>query len=155
MPFNMMECPKCGYVCIAGPSCKSCGALIFGTPAKIVRTDETLTAQAQPAAASMATPSAEATPAPAPAESIEAVDPFGSEATVPQNDPIFDDEPSMPSTTSMDSDPVEQAEVTEFPTSSEPGEVRTLIFHGSGGSLFGIHMINTLLTLITFGIYMS
>ncbi len=27
------------------------------------------------------------------------------------------------------------------------------VFHGSGGSLFGIHLVNTLLTLVTLGIY--
>jgi len=33
------------------------------------------------------------------------------------------------------------------------GEVRQLFFHGSGGSLFGIHIVNMFLTVITLGIY--
>ena len=28
-----------------------------------------------------------------------------------------------------------------------------LLFHGTGGSLFGIHVVNVLLTLVTFGVY--
>src|SRR3974377_559745 len=33
------------------------------------------------------------------------------------------------------------------------GQLRQLFFHGSGGSLFGIHLVNTFLTIITLGIY--
>ena len=43
------------------------------------------------------------------------------------------------------------------PTPSLPetdqGEARQLFFHGSGGSLFGIHIVNMFLTVITLGIY--
>jgi len=39
------------------------------------------------------------------------------------------------------------------PAGSAPGGIRRLSFHGSGGSLFGIHIVNVLLTLITLGIY--
>lgn len=37
----------------------------------------------------------------------------------------------------------------------ESAKVRTYatVFHGSGGSLFGIHLVNALLTLVTLGIY--
>ena len=34
-----------------------------------------------------------------------------------------------------------------------PGTLRRPTFHGTGGTLFGIHVVNTLLTLVTFGIY--
>jgi uncharacterized membrane protein YjgN (DUF898 family) len=34
-----------------------------------------------------------------------------------------------------------------------PGTVRRPIFHGRGGTLFGIHVVNTLLTIVTFGVY--
>ncbi|HJR05027.1 MAG TPA: YjgN family protein [Methylomirabilota bacterium] len=34
-----------------------------------------------------------------------------------------------------------------------PGTRRRLTFHGTGGTLFGIHIVNTLLTLVTFGVY--
>ena len=36
---------------------------------------------------------------------------------------------------------------------TEQGEVRQLFFHGSGGSLFGIHIVNMFLTVVTLGIY--
>jgi uncharacterized membrane protein YjgN (DUF898 family) len=34
-----------------------------------------------------------------------------------------------------------------------PGKARRLSFHGAGGSLFGIHIVNVFLTLITLGTY--
>lgn len=34
-----------------------------------------------------------------------------------------------------------------------PGTRRRPTFHGTGGTLFGIHIVNTLLTLVTFGVY--
>lgn len=41
------------------------------------------------------------------------------------------------------------------PTPAEPGasRVRQLSFHGTGGSLFGIQVVNMLLTVVTLGIY--
>ncbi|MDR4465708.1 MAG: YjgN family protein [Nitrospira sp.] len=41
------------------------------------------------------------------------------------------------------------------PSDGRNGEVQThtAVFHGSGGSLFGIHLVNALLTLATLGIY--
>ena len=34
-----------------------------------------------------------------------------------------------------------------------PAARRRLSFHGTGGTLFGIHVVNTLLTIVTVGIY--
>jgi uncharacterized membrane protein YjgN (DUF898 family) len=34
-----------------------------------------------------------------------------------------------------------------------PGQARRLSFHGAGGSLFGIHIVNIFLTIVTLGIY--
>ena len=34
-----------------------------------------------------------------------------------------------------------------------PGQIQRLSFHGSGGSLLGIHIVNVFLTIITLGIY--
>ena len=43
------------------------------------------------------------------------------------------------------------------PRAGEPppasSEVHRLAFHGTGGSLFGIHIVNVLLTLVTLGVY--
>lgn len=38
-------------------------------------------------------------------------------------------------------------------SSRSPGERRALAFRGSAGTLFGIHAVNTLLTLLTLGVY--
>jgi len=44
--------------------------------------------------------------------------------------------------------------VAEAPAGSDgPAESRRLHFHGSGGSLFGIHIVNIFLTLLTLGVY--
>ena len=39
------------------------------------------------------------------------------------------------------------------PPSGAPPETRRLSFHGAGGSLFGIHVVNTFLTIVTLGVY--
>jgi hypothetical protein len=41
------------------------------------------------------------------------------------------------------------------PSVGENGKVQTYttVFHGSGGSLFGVHVVNALLTLVTLGMY--
>ena len=51
-----------------------------------------------------------------------------------------------------------QCEVKAWPlppteTDSQRGQVRKLRFHGTGGSLYGIHIVNMLLTGLTLGIY--
>lgn len=48
-------------------------------------------------------------------------------------------------------DPVIAAGHSE--SDSNSGQVRMLRFHGTGGSLFGIHIVNMLLTALTLGIY--
>jgi len=48
----------------------------------------------------------------------------------------------------------ELAETIHTPAEVRPGlERRHLSFHGSGGQLFGIYLLNTLLTIITLGFY--
>ena len=51
--------------------------------------------------------------------------------------------------------PVQTKDITAPPaeTDSQPDQVRKLRFHGTGGSLFGIHIVNMLLTGLTLGIY--
>jgi uncharacterized membrane protein YjgN (DUF898 family) len=39
------------------------------------------------------------------------------------------------------------------PAAADPGASRQLSFHGSGGTLLGIHVVNILLTLVTLGVY--
>ena len=42
---------------------------------------------------------------------------------------------------------------SEPPPPAASGRVHRLAFHGTGGSLFGIHIVNVLLTLVTLGVY--
>jgi uncharacterized membrane protein YjgN (DUF898 family) len=56
---------------------------------------------------------------------------------VPSEDPI-----------SVDEEVVQPEEIQRFSSTS-----RKVVFHGTGGTLFGIHLVNTLLTLLTLGIY--
>jgi uncharacterized membrane protein YjgN (DUF898 family) len=51
------------------------------------------------------------------------------------------------------SEEVTQVQTPLLKTEPEPGQVRQLFFHGTGGSLLGIHIVNTFLTIITLGIY--
>ncbi len=39
------------------------------------------------------------------------------------------------------------------PTQGGGGQIRRPSFHGAGGSLFGIHIVNVLLTIVTLGVY--
>lgn len=39
------------------------------------------------------------------------------------------------------------------PPPAAGGEIHRILFHGRGGSLFGIHIVNVLLTLVTLGVY--
>lgn len=46
-----------------------------------------------------------------------------------------------------------KAETKRSPLEGEAAQSRRLSFHGAGGSLFGIHIVNMFLTVITLGIY--
>ena len=45
------------------------------------------------------------------------------------------------------------AETTEQTAGEESTIGRRLVFHGVGGSLFGIHIVNILLSIVTLGSY--
>lgn len=57
--------------------------------------------------------------------------------------------PSPPKQSEPIPEPLKQAQ----PAGAPPGESHSLTFHGTGGSLFGIQVVNIFLTLITLGIY--
>jgi len=59
--------------------------------------------------------------------------------------------PPAPAPTAAPPPPPSQRMPSEAETGL--GEARQLFFHGSGGSLFGIHIVNMFLTVITLGIY--
>ena len=49
--------------------------------------------------------------------------------------------------------PLPQAAAAPIRAGAESGSSRQLFFHGSGGPLFGIQIVNMLLTIITLGVY--
>jgi uncharacterized membrane protein YjgN (DUF898 family) len=58
-----------------------------------------------------------------------------------------------PSTSSLAATAVAPYAATVSTTPAEPVGPRRLTFHGSGGTLFGIYVVNILLTIATFGLY--
>jgi uncharacterized membrane protein YjgN (DUF898 family) len=59
-----------------------------------------------------------------------------------------------PSSTASPSPPIELTLPVQYASETgAPEETRSLSFNGSGGTLFGIYLLNTLLTLLTLGIY--
>ncbi|MCI0370965.1 MAG: DUF898 domain-containing protein [candidate division NC10 bacterium] len=56
--------------------------------------------------------------------------------------------PSLPPT-----QPLPHAQWSPPQAEADAGRIRRLSFHGAGGSLFGIHIVNIFLTIITLGIY--
>jgi uncharacterized membrane protein YjgN (DUF898 family) len=51
------------------------------------------------------------------------------------------------------SEEVTQVQVPSAQNKVQQDEIRQVFFHGTGGSLLGIHIVNTFLTIITLGIY--
>jgi len=49
--------------------------------------------------------------------------------------------------------PLPKRPAAPSPVTAGADEARRLAFHGSGGTLFGIHTVNVLLTIVTLGIY--
>jgi len=42
---------------------------------------------------------------------------------------------------------------TAIQADGDHAHTHTTVFHGTGGSLFGIHLVKTLLTVVTLGLY--
>lgn len=63
------------------------------------------------------------------------------------------EEPANPSS-QITGDPPETSARQDLPNTNAPSQTRRFVFEGNGGSLFGISLVNNLLTLVTCGIYM-
>ncbi|HWU40518.1 MAG TPA: DUF898 family protein, partial [Candidatus Acidoferrum sp.] len=73
---------------------------------------------------------------------------LGGEATVPTS------RPAKAQKTDASAPPPPGSARTEATSSgSNEDQIHRLVFHGTGGSLFGISIVNTFLTIITLGIY--
>ena len=61
--------------------------------------------------------------------------------------------PPPPPTVIVPPPPPPVPRAMEPPPPASGGAIHRLVFHGQGGSLFGIHIVNVLLTLVTLGVY--
>jgi uncharacterized membrane protein YjgN (DUF898 family) len=144
--LNSMRCVKCGLTQLAAPTCHNCGKPTGVSEES--RSRRTAAAVAPPARPRTAASSLPPAPRAAPPEFSEA-DLAGSEPTIvhPASESVFDAE-----RTEVRNEPTERM-VKPVGTDSEADEERRLIFAGSAGTLFGIHIVNVLLTVLTLGIY--
>ena len=148
MSIGIMRCPKCGYTQKANSSCKSCGTTVEGhslnesprppeppfqeTPASPVVQETQTESVVQ-----------EAPPDPFQAEpTMESI--LGETPAAQVNDPLIESQTRESSETETQLVPG---------TESESDQIRQPFFFGTGGSLLGIHTVNTLLTLITAFLY--
>ncbi len=133
-----VTCPKCKLMQMSRQTCKSCGtALDAPAPTPTY-------AAAQPTA------SRPISPGPAPAGPI-----YRSQGPPPSS--IIEDRPAYmapvgSATTVQDPPPYAGGGGTLFSGPAE-SQIHWLTFHGTGGSLFGIQIVNVFLTILTLGIY--
>lgn len=130
-----VKCPKCGLMQMSSPSCKSCGTELNG-----------------PAPHYTPPPAVADRPISPPRQSAGPI--YRSEKTPSL---MLDEPPPLmahggPPAVVQEAPPQMAQEGTLF---SGPGEseVYWLTFHGTGGSLFGIQIVNMLLTILTLGGY--
>jgi uncharacterized membrane protein YjgN (DUF898 family) len=129
-----IACPRCGAPAVERDKCAQCGvvASVYTAALEKMRRPPTPPPAAPAASRPTTAPSAAAPVAPArvPAPQPTRSAPNGSGAT---------------STATL---------TTAAPaTATATGGSRRLTFHGSGGTLFGIYVVNILLTIVTFGFY--
>jgi uncharacterized membrane protein YjgN (DUF898 family) len=124
-------CPRCGAPAVERDKCAQCGVVASVYAAALEKMRRAPTPPPMPAAPRASTPAAPAAPtrveAPQPARPA----PSGAAASA---------------TAVMTAAPAPMSAVGA-------GGSRRLTFHGSGGTLFGIYVVNVLLTIVTFGFY--
>ena len=121
-------CPKCGFVGVESDRCRQCGVVVALYEASLQKLRRGPVGPIAPAAspassASSASPALSASPA-------------STVFTAPR--PV-----AAPRT----------ALAAPTPTIGATAARRRLTFHGSGGALFGIQIVNACLTLLTLGVY--
>ena len=135
-----VKCPKCKLMQMPRPTCKSCSTpLDAGAPVQAAAQTPPTRPSPPPQTSSAAPRSAPPSPPrPGPIYRTEVAPPLLKE----------EGPPSPPSW-------IPPAAVYEPPPHVEGGAdgIHTLFFYGKGGSLFGIHTVNMLLTVLTLGIY--
>ena len=125
-------CPRCGASAVERDKCAQCGVVASVYTAAL---EKMRRAPTPPPSAPRANGAPSAAPAPTAAARTETTQP--ARAAAP------------PAATAVMAAPVP----TGPPTPGAAATSRRLSFHGSGGTLFGIYVVNILLTIATFGVY--
>lgn len=136
-----VKCPKCGLMQMARPTCKSCDSALDGPVPRHT-----------PAQASAARPISPSSRPGGPIYRTEEPPPFMAPEGPPyatQEPPRFQEPPPF---MVQESPPYAPSDDGLY-SGPETLPMNWLIFHGKGGSLFGIKIVNMLLTLLTLGIY--
>jgi uncharacterized membrane protein YjgN (DUF898 family) len=126
-------CPRCSAPAVERDKCAQCGVVASVYAAALEKMRRPPTPPPLPGASRTATPAAAA-----PARRVE---------TSPPTRPAPNG--SVATATSV----ITAAPEAVTSTPAAAGGSRRLTFHGGGGTLFGIYVVNILLTILTFGFY--
>jgi len=124
-------CPRCGAPAVERDKCAQCGVVASVYAAALEKMRRAPTPPPMPSAPRASTPAAPAAPA-----RVEAPQPARP----------------APSGAAASATAVMTAAPAPMPAVGAGGS-RRLTFHGSGGTLFGIYVVNVLLTIVTLGFY--
>lgn len=142
--MNFGPCPKCGLMQILRDKCRSCGKPL-GYPAgpAPVKSAPPPTEPERPVAA---------VASPAPVSPVQQAEPQRPAAAV--EEPARKSSPVTPSPYPPPLTAEEAVIPVEVPAAKAgPAQTRRLCFKGTGGELFGIQLVNLLLTIVTLGFY--
>lgn len=131
-----VKCPKCALMQMSRPTCKSCGTALNGpaphpTPTQAFTTPPPVSSPPPPAG---------------PIYMTQEAPPYMAQEAPPymaQGGP-----PSM-----VEDAPPHMAQGGTLYAEPDGDQIHWLTFHGTGGSLFGIQIVNMFLTILTLGIY--
>lgn len=135
-----VRCPNCKLMQMPRASCKSCGTPLGG-PAPSPIPAQAPAARPTPVSPQPNPPAPRPNPAPprtGPMYRTDAPPPLWTEEAPPAPPP------RIPPVATLEPPP---------PLGEYTSESHGLFFYGKGGSLFGIHIVNMLLTVLTLGIY--
>ncbi|MEE8224479.1 MAG: DUF898 family protein, partial [candidate division NC10 bacterium] len=139
------KCRKCGLMQMPRPTCKSCGTPLNSTVPHYAAAPASTATSAAPSRTGPMYLREEPPPPSVTGEAPPHITPLAADLTpsMAQEAPPYIPQAPPPSMAQ---------EATLYPAGSD-GHVHGLFFHGTGGSLFGIHIVNMFLTVITLGIY--
>lgn len=139
------KCRKCGLMQMPRPTCKSCGTPLNSTVPHYAAAPASTATSAAPSRTGPMYLREEPPPPSVTGEAPPHITPLAADPTpsMAQEAPPYIPQAPPPSMAQ---------EATLYPAGSD-GHVHGLFFHGTGGSLFGIHIVNMFLTVITLGTY--